>query len=189
MKDQLKMILFVVILGVVASAILLGSDTYTKEIIKDNQDYSLKASILNAFGIGQMDDVVATYDQNISEKTIGDSLFYFSEDGGVGFEVSGKGLWGPIEGFLVLEPDLKTIRGIQILYNEETPGLGGVVAEQWYLDKYKGKIFDPTVLIKKEADPSATNEIDSITGATLTSTFFQKLLNENYEARKGLLVQ
>ena len=35
----------------------------------------------------------------------------------------GAGLWGPIEGVIAFEPDLKTIRGIRFYSQEETPGL------------------------------------------------------------------
>ena len=188
MKDQIMMILFVVILGIVASAILVGSDSYTKDIIQNNQEYALKSTILNAFEIeATEDEVLTTFDRDIEVDTIDDQIFYKTSDGSVGFEIAGKGLWGPIEGFLTLESDLVTIKGIQIIYNEETPGLGGVIAEQWYLDKFKGKQFDPEVLLLKNADPASNTEVDSITGATMTSNFFQILLNADYQERKGLL--
>lgn len=95
---------------------------------------------------------------------------------------------GPIRGFLTLEEDLETIKGIQIIYHEETPGLGGVVAEAWYLDMYKGKKkLDQGIIIKKDADASSDNEVDAITGATMTSNAFQLLINENYKLRKEVL--
>ena len=82
-----------------------------------------------------------------------------------------------------------TIKGIQIIYHEETPGLGGVVAEQWYLDKYTGKKFDPAIMIMKNADMGKATEVDAITGATMTSNAFQLLLNENYQTKKEVLGQ
>lgn len=188
MKDQIKMIVFVVILGIVASAILVGTDSYTSGIIKNNEEYALKSTILDAFEIEYTEDnVVDVYNNAITEKDNGDGIFYYSDDGSVGFEVSGKGLWGPIRGFLTLEEDLITIKGIQIIYHEETPGLGGVVSEAWYLDKYKGKKLDKGIVIKKDANMALDNEVDAITGATMTSSAFELLLNENYELRKGVL--
>lgn len=188
MKEQFKMIVFVVILGIVASAILVGTDIYTEDMIEKNVVYSLKSTILSAFEIDYTEEnVIDVYKSAITEKKVGDDVFYYSSDGSVGFEVSGKGLWGPINGFLTLEEDLVTIKGIQIIYHEETPGLGGIVAEAWYLNKYKGKKIDKGIVIKKDADESSDNEVDAITGATMTSNAFELLLNENYELRKEVL--
>lgn len=188
MKEQLKMILFVFVLGIVAAAILVGSDTYTKPIIEEYQEYSFKKTILTSFAIEHNEDnVLDIYDENIKQEEVDDTVLYFTEAGNVGFEFEGKGLWGPIEGFMTLESDYVTIQGVQIIYNEETPGLGGIIAEQWYLDKYKGKKFTPEILIKKDADMALDNEVDAITGATGTSSAFQIILNETYQARKEVL--
>lgn len=190
MKEQIKMIRFVVILGIVAAGILIGSQSYTMDLIAENQEYTLKSTILNAFEISYTEDtVLQVYEEAIREEMKGETVLYYSEDGNIGFEINGKGLWGPIDGFMTLEPDQVTIKGIQIIYNEETPGLGGVIAEQWYLNKFKGKKFDPAIAIKKGADMSSDTEIDSISGATMTSNAFELLLNENYQAQKEVLAK
>lgn len=98
MKDQIKMILFVVILGIVASAILVGTDSYTKGMISDNVEFSLKSTILNAFEIEFSDDNVSSvYNDNIKSEDIAGATYYYSNDGSIGFEVSGKGLWVLLE--------------------------------------------------------------------------------------------
>lgn len=188
MKDQIKMILFVFILGIVAAGILVGSDSYTKPIIEEYQEYSFKKTILTSFEIEHTEDsVLDIYQDNIIEEDVNAMTIYYTESGNVGFEFEGKGLWGPIEGFMTLEPDYVTIQGVQITYNEETPGLGGIIAEQWYLNKYKGKKFTPEILIKKDADMTLDNEVDAITGATGTSDAFQVILNQTYTDRKEVL--
>ena len=190
MKNQVKMIIFVVILGMISAAILVGTNNLTKAMINDNKDYALKSTILNAFGIDYMkENVLDLYEESITSEAKDNTIFYYTEAGNVGFEFDGSGLWGPIRGFMTLEPDFVTIKGIQIIYNEETPGLGGVVAEQWYLDKYKGKQFDPALIIKKNADVTSNAEVDAITGATMTSNAFQLMLNTSYQERKEFLDQ
>lgn len=188
MKEQIKMIVFVVLLGIAASAILLGTESFTSDILAENLELSLKSTVLDSFEIDYDEEKIReAYEENIIEETIEDTIFYTTSDGYVGFQIAGSGLWGPIEGFLALEKDLETIKSIKISYNEETPGLGGIVAEKWYLDKYRGKKFNPEILILKNADASTDNEVDAITGATNTSIAFQLLLNENYQAGKELL--
>lgn len=185
MKDQIKMIIFVFILGVVTSGILLGSEAYTRPIIDEYQEFAFKRTILKSFEIPYKDETVLDiFADEITMDEEGDVTIYYSKEGNVGFEFEGKGLWGPITGFMTLESDFVTVKGIQITYNEETPGLGGIVAEQWYLDKYKGKKFDPDIIVKKDADINSTNEVDAITGATGTSNAFQLILNDTYQDRR-----
>ena len=43
------------------------------------------------------------------------------------FPIRGKGLWSILKGFIALDADLKTIRGITYYEHAETPGLGGEV--------------------------------------------------------------
>ena len=51
MKEQIKMILFVIILGTAAAGILLGTDGYTSPMIEDNQSFAFKTTLLRAFDI------------------------------------------------------------------------------------------------------------------------------------------
>ncbi len=190
MKNQLTMILFVIILGSIAAGILVGTKSFTEARISDNQEYALKSTILNAFEIPFSEsDVLEVYNKNITQKEEGGKTFFYSEDGNIGFEFEGKGLWGPIRGFITLEPDFVTIKGIQIIYHEETPGLGGVVSEQPYLNKYKGKKFDPEIIISNNADMTSDTEVDAITGATMTSNAFELMLNESYQESKEAVGQ
>jgi len=186
MIGQIKMIIFVVIMGIISAAILVGSDNFTKDIIHENEDLALKSSILDAFGIAYTEEtVVDVYNESIRSEDKGETIIYYSEDGNVGYKFNGDGLWGPIRGFITLGPDRVSINGIQILYQEETPGLGGVVSEQGYLSKFKGKKLEPAIIVKKDADPSSEFEVDVITGATATSKAFELMLNESYQTRKG----
>jgi Na+-transporting NADH:ubiquinone oxidoreductase subunit C len=191
MKEQIKMILFVIILGIAASGILMGMNVYTKDKILANEDQAFKKTLLDAFDIEYTDtDIVEVYDANIEAYEKEGQEFYKSATGDVGFRIAGSGLWGPIRGFLTLEKDLTTIKGIQIIYQEETPGLGGIVAEAWYLDQFKGKVFDPDFkLVKADDQANADNEVDAITGATMTSSGFEALLNAGYTAGKEILVK
>ncbi len=95
---------------------------------------------------------------------------------------AGPGLWGPVKGFLALEEDMKTIRGMTIYEQEETPGLGGEIVEPWFRDQFVGKsIVDaagvPGIIISTSGEPAA-NKVDGISGATMTCDKVQAMLNE-----------
>ena len=96
----------------------------------------------------------------------------------VAFE--GPGLWGPIKGLLAL--DNKTIRGLTFYEQEETPGLGGEIASNWFRKQFEGKqIVDATgkagIIIKGGSGENAINEVDAISGATMTCNKVQAILN------------
>lgn len=90
--------------------------------------------------------------------------------------VEGKGLWSTLYGFVALERDLTTIRGITFYQHGETPGLGGEVDNPRWKEKWEGReAFDetgePAITVVKgragtpEEDPY---EVDGLSGATLT---------------------
>lgn len=59
------------------------------------------------------------------------------------FPIKGKGLWSTIEGYIALDADVETIRGITFSKHGETPGLGGEIEEEWFEENFVGKrIFD-----------------------------------------------
>jgi Na+-transporting NADH:ubiquinone oxidoreductase subunit C len=129
--------------------------------------------------------VASSISSAIDIQVIGDWTFYVNPDTGyVTFEVDGGGVWGPIEGIVTLQPDFETIVDVSILQQEETPGLGGVIAESQYLETFQGKVLVPQFIIAKDPSDNLPNEIDAIVGATNTSTRFQDLLNDDYASAR-----
>jgi len=99
----------------------------------------------------------------------------------IAIEFQGPGLWGPIKGFLALRKDMRTVSGITFYEQEETPGLGGEIASQWFRSRFKGKKMvsssgKPGIIIKGNGN-NAVNEVDAITGATMTCDKLQSILN------------
>ncbi|TLF46101.1 Na(+)-translocating NADH-quinone reductase subunit C [Halomonas urmiana] len=89
--------------------------------------------------------------------------------------IRGQGLWGLMRGFLSVEGDGNTIVGITYYEHAETPGLGGEVNNPRWQAQWEGKeIFDesgelaPAIRLVK-GGASGENEVDALSGATLTS--------------------
>ena len=180
MKDKVLMVVFVLVLGSVLTTALVGVDYYTADRIKANEEFKIKTRVLGALGIPYTSDKVeveANFSKNVQEKVLGEKEFYISQDGNIAFQFNGSGLWGPIQGVLALSPDLKTIKGLTIIHQEETPGLGGRIVEENFLNRFSGKKISPNLVITRPGKASAENEVDGITGATLTSDAFGKILN------------
>ena len=179
MKEKIKMILFVLILGSILSTALVSVDAYTAPLIEKNKVRKLRLSVLKALEIPySKDEIEQTFLDTVIVKKAEDKEFYVAKTGGnIAFEIYGSGLWGPIHGILALMPDLKTIKGITIIYQEETPGLGGRIAEAEFLDRFKNKEIFPQLLIQSPGKANLNNEVDGITGATLSCKAFEGILN------------
>jgi Na+-translocating ferredoxin:NAD+ oxidoreductase RnfG subunit len=182
-KDTVRMIVFVLILGAVWTSLLVMVDKKTAPIIKAYKEEMVRKSVLETLDIScEGRDVAEVFEQNVEKVKIGEKTIFKSKAGRIVFEIEGSGVQGPISGVLALEKDLTTVKGIKIVDNVETPGLGDRVFEKETLDRFKEKRFDPKLLIVGEGKAKKVYEVDGITSATLTCKAFQKILNREREA-------
>ncbi len=101
---------------------------------------------------------------------------YVFKSGVTVIPVYGAGLWGPIWGYLALQPDLRTISGAYFDHASETPGLGAKIKDEaWFREQFVGKKLDldggskAFDVVKGGAPEGAESAVDAITGATITS--------------------
>jgi Na+-transporting NADH:ubiquinone oxidoreductase subunit C len=96
--------------------------------------------------------------------------------------VEGKGLWGPIWGYISLKSDMNTIYGVTFDHKGETPGLGAEINttkfESMFTDKklFENGKFVSIQVHKGGADPSDIHGVDAISGGTITSKGLEKML-------------
>jgi len=100
--------------------------------------------------------------------------------------VRGKGLWGPIWGYVALESDMNTIFGAIFDHKGETPGLGAEINTDWFQAPFTGKkIFDESgklvsiTIVKGGAKPDDIHGVDAISGGTITSKGLEDMLIDN----------
>lgn len=179
MKEKVSyMLIFIILLGSVFTGLMIVVDCYTKPVIEKNERVAVKKSILNVLDIEYDEDSVEeVFLRSIETKEIDGKKFYLARGGLVVFRFQGPGLWGPIAGVISISPDLETISGINIIYHEETPGLGGRIEEDEFLSRFKGKKLIPRLEIVAPGKSKTENEVDGITAATLTSKAFGEILN------------
>lgn len=105
---------------------------------------------------------------------------------GVVMRVEGKGLWGPIWGYVVLSDDGTTMKGASFAHKSETPGLGAKITDNEFTNAFVGKkLYDKTgkftsvrVLKKgQEGNVEEDNRVDAISGATITSRGVDEMLS------------
>ncbi len=99
--------------------------------------------------------------------------------------IEGYGLWSTLYGFLAVEHDGNTVRGITYYQHGETPGLGGEVDNPkwkavWPGRKIYGEDGAPAIRVIKGAAgraEQAPHEVDGLTGATITSNGVTSMLS------------
>lgn len=100
--------------------------------------------------------------------------------------VVGKGLWGPIWGFVALADDFETIVGTSFDHKGETPGLGAEISQSFFEERYNGEkiasngSFTPIAVVQNGSG-SETQKVDGITGGTITSKGVERMVNETME--------
>ena len=112
-------------------------------------------------------------------------IFVYSENGNEKYvvPVRGKGLWGPIWGYVAFETDMNTISGAVFDHQGETPGWGAEINTDWFQEPFTGKTifnengeFVSIEVVKGGADPQDPHGVDAITGGTITSKGLEDML-------------
>ncbi len=115
------------------------------------------------------------------------------------FPLQGKGLWGPIWGYLALEGDFNTISGAVFDHKAETPGLGADINKDWFEKPFKGKLLFEgdefvSITVHKGGTGAAkiagdeTHGVDAISGGTITSKALESMLKDDWlYSYKGFL--
>lgn len=123
----------------------------------------------------------------------------FNVDGATKFvyRLHGAGLWGGIGGYLALDEDKNTIFGINFNHESETPGLGALIVEEPFRSQFAGKhirnaegeIVSVVVLKKGNTAENGEEQVDAVSGATITSTGVSDMLKANLDEYKEFLNQ
>lgn len=130
---------------------------------------------------------------NFEECENGEITYYAAINGGKTaayiFTESSKGYGGDVSVMTAIKPD-GTVAGVAILdVSGETPGLGQNAAKESFFSQYIGLKNGVSVL--KNGAKAENNEVDAVTGATITSTAVTRAVNaalDDFEKVKGATV-
>ncbi|MBI5888220.1 MAG: RnfABCDGE type electron transport complex subunit G [Deltaproteobacteria bacterium] len=175
------MFLNLTVVGSVSGVLLAGAYHYADPLIQANRERELKESIFVVLPEAK--------DYKIIEKTVDKQKLVVYEglgvDGkpvGIAFKADGGGFQGNISIMVGLNLDYLRLKGIKVLEQVETPGLGNRISEPKFEDQFKGLEFTPRVEYVKNKKPDRPNQIQAITGATISSDAVVKNIN-NYLAK------
>lgn len=188
-------VLFMIIVTIVSIGILATIYQVTINKVNTYRQMKLRVSILQLFNL-PVDNIDLTYD-NYIKKIDSDKLQYYIAESdsivlGYCFPVSGRGLWGTINALLVLTPDLTKIKGLEIVNQNETPGLGGRITEDWFKKQFQNKVIISNKIVRSfqlvpESEKTHDDQINQITGATASSKAIVDMLHDNVETIRQVL--
>jgi Na+-translocating ferredoxin:NAD+ oxidoreductase RnfG subunit len=103
---------------------------------------------------------------------------------------TGPGLWGDVSLALGVNENASQIAGVQVLYQVETPGLGGRISEAWFTNQFSGLKPGPEGVDFNISGAKKSNGFDAIAGATITSTAVKDIIsNRALPSLKALIAK
>lgn len=170
---QMMFVLFIV--GVISSVMLSYTAQFAYPLIEENRQIVLKKSILQVLPEAKSYEVV-NQESQIYRGFIADG-----ELAGYAFIGKGGGYQGIIKIMIGIEPDWGTLQGIFILENIETPGLGAKITTENFLKQFQGLEVQPAIEYVQNKPPQQPNQIQAITGATISSRAVVNILNKTIQ--------
>ncbi|OHD69234.1 MAG: hypothetical protein A2V99_08395 [Spirochaetes bacterium RBG_16_67_19] len=195
MKDSSRILLFSAVLAVICALLLAGSTLFTAPYRQANEKAEELRNFLAVLGapvqeLRDSQELLELFTRDVRVKTLGRLTLYeyYPDSGGdakpqaVAVPFTGMGLWGVIKGVIALQPDLRTIKSISFYQQEETPGLGGEIASDWFRRQFENKQLASAdgqagFRVLKPGGQAGPAEVDGISGATMTSQRVELMLN------------
>jgi len=185
-KGSVYTLIYAAVLGVVCATVLTGAHTMLGPMQQARRKGRTTQQVLAALRVPGAEKVSGEAAEDLlaakvtREERGGEVIHKYLEDEelrAVALRFEGPGYLGPIEGYVSLEADWQTLRAVVITECSESPGLGGQLVTEEYLAKYRGKTLDGLQLVR-EPDASATDQVDAVSGASITTKRFQAILDE-----------
>jgi Na+-transporting NADH:ubiquinone oxidoreductase subunit C len=196
-KKRIIPVVFMLVITLVFISITTVIYTFTKDTIALNERLRLKRAVLYAGGVQLPDDPVEiekAFDDRVTEvKDDSGSVIYYeiAESGSSTIESYvviriGAGLWGEITAGVGFDQDIEAFKGLEVIDQNETPGLGGRIGETWFKEQFRGK--RPPLATVPEGDATTENQFQAITGASYSTAAIQDIINSSQEyARMEIL--
>jgi len=182
LRKSVQMVLVLSVVGVVSGGALVGIYRYAQPRIEVNRERALRVAIFEVLPGAETHETIVKEGKTIYKG--------FDSSGrliGYAFTGNGPGYQGTIEVMIGVDPELQKTKGIEILESVETPGLGAKITERLFRDKFRGLVIRPLIELIKGKSPEKPNQIQAITGATISSQAVIDILNKTIKEIRGIL--
>ena len=189
--SSLRLVLTLAIAGLVSGVAIIGIYESTLPTITATKARELRAAVFKVLpGVSQMQALVHRDGTLVVTEEPGkdEPVVYGGNDeqgSFVGYAIPGAGpgfqdTIGQLYGYT---PDRQLVLGMEILESRETPGLGDkIYKDEVWVSAFSALSIDPEIVAVKKGTASDRNEIDAITGATISSKAVVRIINETHTA-------
>jgi len=183
----LRLVMTLTIAGLLSGTGIIGIYEATLPTITANKARELREAVFKVLpGVTQMQKLVLQDGKLVAtQKTEkGEEPVYAGYDSdrqfvGYAMPAEGAGFQDTIKLLYGFKPDTRRIVGMEILQSLETPGLGDKIFKDLeFVANFDDLAAEPEVVAVKKSKKSAPNEIDAITGATISSKAVVRIINE-----------
>lgn len=177
--------------GLMSGLLLVGAYLGTKPAIDRNKAEAMRAAVFRvvpgAVNVAPWlwkGDHLEKWDGPQGALPEGEAVFECTDEAGAvvgwGVPTAGAGFQDVISLIYGYDPAKKSIVGLEILDSRETPGLGDKIAKDaHFLENFTALAVEPTIVPVKRGEKANPNEVDTITGATISSKSVVRILNES----------
>ncbi len=185
MSDSLKMVVVLTLIAIISGASLSFVDTATREKITENKTMALmegmktllpEAEDFKKLDVEKKGGIEGIYKALKGEKVVG-----------WGFMLSGPGFQDKITIVIATDPQIKTLLGLEVLEQKETPGLGAKMEHKEFKEQFKGKSLEEDIeYVKNEKPKDGENKIEALSAATISTKQLLKIINNNIKDIKEI---
>jgi electron transport complex protein RnfG len=181
MNKALQMLVVLTLIGIVSGGLLAIVSQWAEPFIIANQKAATEAAIFRvqpeAKNYQQLENAQMELYKVMNEN---------NENSGYALVYEGNGFSGKIRLIAGLSDDLNYISAIEILEQIETPGLGTKITEEPFTSLFIKLETNPKIEWIKGAEPTKPNQVQTITGATISSKAVIDILNDGIARLKKL---
>jgi electron transport complex protein RnfG len=187
--SSLRLVLTLAIAGLISGIAIIGIYESTLPTITANKARELREAVFKVLpGVSRMQPLAYRNGELVvaPELAPGEQAVYggYNEQGGfVGYAIpgAGPGFQDTIALLYGYTPQEKLVRGMEVLESRETPGLGDkIYKDADFVSSFGALSIVPEIVAVKQGKKSRANEIDAITGATISSKAVVRIINETH---------
>lgn len=199
--SSFRLIMALGIAGLMSGIVLVGTYIYTDPLIKANKEAAIQRAIFKVLPACESSETLQLIDGKLVLKEPGSGdeadkdipVIYAGYNDSkelIGFAIPGaepgfQDIIGAIFGY---DGTQKLIIGFDVLESKETPGLGDkIFKDADWMASFAALEVSPEIVPVKKGEKQSENEVETITGATISSKAVIRLLNKTLAEWQGAI--
>ena len=185
--SSLRLVLTLGIAGLLSGVAIIGIYESTLPTITANKARELREAVFKVLpGVSRMqalvyrdNELVVVQEPEKDEPVVYGGYDEQSDFVGYAIPAAGPGFQDTIAILYGFEPDTRRVVGMEVLESRETPGLGDKIYKDMdFVNEFKALDSEPEIVAVKKGTKTSSNQIDAITGATISSKAIVRIINE-----------